>query len=58
MKISFHPLLNYDVSSETTSGGGSPWLGAAIGGGSSLLGDIFNLFGQSKKQTENRNNTI
>lgn len=31
---------------------GSPWLGAAIGGGSSLLGDIFNLFGQSKANRE------
>lgn len=30
----------------------SPGLGAVIGGGSSLLGDIFNLFGQSKANRE------
>lgn len=35
-----------------SSGTSSPWLGAAIGGGSSLLGDIFNLFGQSKANRE------
>lgn len=35
-----------------STGSGSPWLGAAIGGGSSLLGDIFNLFGQSKANKE------
>jgi len=43
MKLSFAPSLNYDI---------SPGLGAVIGGGTSLLGDVFNLFGQSKANRE------
>lgn len=42
MKISYQPRLNRDMSTA----------GAIIGGGSSLLGDIFNLFGQSKANRE------
>lgn len=38
MKINFQPNLYYD----------SSVLGAAIGGASSILGDVFDLFGQSK----------
>jgi len=48
MKLNYQPRLQLDA----TTGSGSPWLGAAIGGGSSLLGDIFNLFGQSKANRE------
>lgn len=43
MKYNFSVKLYRDI---------SPGLGAVIGGGSSLLGDIFNLFGQSKANRE------
>jgi len=45
MRLSFTPLLNYDISAG---------VGSVIGGGASLLGDIFNLFGSSKANREQR----
>ena len=45
MKLLFQPTLYRDI---------SPGLGTVIGGGASLLGDIFNLFGSSKANREQR----